>query len=68
MNVMHFLAQSLRRTSIVVVGSLCCTAAGAEATHKLSFLPQTGVVPLEFADRSGEVLALAGRELARANV
>ena len=62
MNTMHFLAHSWRRASIAVVGSLCCATAGADDTHKLSFLPQTGVVTLEFADRSGEVLALAGRD------
>ena len=39
-------------------------AAGVSAndTLKFSFLPQTGVVTLAFADRSGDVVALAGRD------
>ncbi|MEL7485270.1 MAG: VCBS repeat-containing protein [Planctomycetota bacterium] len=44
-----------------VLGSLSSVAIADEAL-KLSFLPQTGVVALAFADRDGDAIALAGRD------
>lgn len=62
---MHTMIQRARRwlcAAVAIASGFLAVGVSANDTLKFSFLPQTGVVTLAFADRSGDVVAVAGHD------